>query len=183
MRKLILTALIAATAFPVIAPTVANAQSNGEIRRDRRDVRQEQRQLNDAYRRGDRSDIRNERRDVRDARQELREDVGDRRNDWRDNRRDDRRNWGRNDWRGYRDQNRNIYARGNWNAPFRYNVFRSGVRIAPTYYGSRYFINDPWRYRLPNPGFNQRWVRHYNDVLLVDTRRGFVIDVIRNFYW
>ena len=179
MRKLILTALIAATAFPVIAPTVANAQSNGEIRRDRRDVRQEQRQLNDAYRRGDRSDIRNERRDVRDARQELREDVRDR----RDDRRDDRRNWGRNDWRGYRDQNRNIYARGNWNAPFRYNVFRSGVRIAPTYYGSRYFINDPWRYRLPNPGFNQRWVRHYNDVLLVDTRRGFVIDVIRNFYW
>ncbi len=23
----------------------------------------------------------------------------------------------------------------------------------------------------------------YNDVILVDTRRGFVIDVMRNFYW
>jgi len=173
MRKLILSALIAATAFPAVA---ANAQSNAEIRRDRQDVRQEQRELNNAYRRGDRRDIRDERRDVRDARQELREDVRDRRGD-------ERRNWGRNDWRGYRDQNRNIYARGNWNAPFRYTTFRSGVRIAPSYYGSRYFINDPWRYRLPNPGFNQRWVRHYNDVLLVDTRRGYVVDVIRNFYW
>ena len=171
MRKLIITALIAATAFPA----VASAQSNGEIRRDRRDVRQEQRQLNDAYRRGDRHDIRDERRDVRDARQELREDVRDRR--------DDRRNWGRNDWRGYRDSNRGLYARGNWNAPFRYTAFRSGIRIAPNYYGSRYYIADPWRYRLPNPGWNQRWIRHYNDVLLVDTRRGIVIDVIRNFYW
>ncbi|KQS05088.1 hypothetical protein ASG11_01675 [Sphingomonas sp. Leaf357] len=171
MRKLIITALIAATAFPA----VAGAQSNGEIRRDRRDVRQEQRELNDAYRRGDRHDIREQRRDVREARQELREDVRDRR--------DDRRNWGRNDWRGYRDSNRGLYARGNWNAPFRYTAFRSGIRIAPNYYGSRYYIADPWRYRLPNPGWNQRWIRHYNDVLLVDTRRGIVIDVIRNFYW
>ncbi|MEG3124474.1 RcnB family protein [Sphingomonas sp. GB1N7] len=175
MRKLIITALIAATAFPAIA----SAQSDGEIRRDRRDVRQEQRELNNAYRRGDRRDVRDERRDVRDARQELREDVRDR----RDDRRDDRRNWGRNDWRGYRDGNRGLYARGNWNAPFRYTAFRSGIRIAPSYYGSRYFIADPWRYRLPNPGWNQRWVRHYNDVLLVDTRRGVVVDVIRNFYW
>ena len=39
MRKLILTALIAATAMP----GVAMAQSNRELRRDRQDIRQEQR--------------------------------------------------------------------------------------------------------------------------------------------
>ena len=172
MRKLIITALLAATAFPA----VASAQSQREVRDDRRDLRQEQRQLNDARARGDRRDVRDERRDVRDARQELREDV-------RDRNRAQNRNWGRNDWRGYRDTNRSVYARGNWNAPFRYTAFRTGVRIAPSYYGSRYYIADPWRYRLPNPGFNQRWVRHYNDVLLIDVRRGVVIDVIRNFYW
>lgn len=44
-------------------------------------------------------------------------------------------------------------------------------------------MNDYGRYRLPRPGYNQRWVRHYNDVLLIDTRRGYVIDVIRNLYW
>jgi Ni/Co efflux regulator RcnB len=168
MRKMIITALMAAVAVPA----VASAQSQGELRRDRQDLRQEQRELNRAYRSGDRREIRNQREDVRDARQELRED-----------RRDRDRNWGRDDWRGYRNGNRALYARGNWNAPFRYTQFRSGIRIAPSYYGSRYYITDPGRYRLRNPGFNQRWVRHYNDVLLVDTRRGIVVDVIRNFYW
>ena len=168
MRKLIITALMAAVAVP----SVASAQSQGEVNRDRREVRQQERQLDRAYRNGDRRDIRDQREDVRDARQELRED-----------RRDRDRAWGRDDWRGYRDSNRGLYARGNWRAPFRYTAFRSGIRIAPSYYGSRYYIADPWRYRLRAPGYNQRWVRHYNDVLLVDTRRGIVLDVIRNFYW
>jgi Ni/Co efflux regulator RcnB len=168
MRRLIILTLMAATAFPA----AASAQSNQEVRKDRRDVRQEQRQLEQARRTGDRHDIRDERRDVRDARQELREDVADR-----------NRRWGRNDWNGYRNQNRAIFSRGNWRAPFRYTSFRPGVRISAGYYGPRYFIADPWRYRLPPTGYNQRWVRHYNDVLLVDTRRGIVIDVIRNFYW
>jgi Ni/Co efflux regulator RcnB len=161
MRKWIITALMAATALPA----AASAQSNGEVRHDRRDVRHEQRELDQARRTGDR-------RDVRDARHELREDVNDR-----------NRRWARNDWNGWRNQNRAIFARGNWNAPFRYNAFRVGVRIAPAYYGPRFFVADPWRYHLPPAGFNQRWVRHYNDLLLVDVRRGIVIDVIRNFYW
>ena len=161
MRKLILTALIAATAFPI----VASAQS----RDDRQAPRQDERRTNSGYGQGNRSDFRDDRRNVRPAPPIARDDRN--------------RAWGRNDWRDYRSTNRNVYARGNWRAPFRYNAFRAGGRIAPSYYGSQYFINDPWRYRLPPAGFNQRWVRHYNDVLLVDTRRGFVIDVIRNFYW
>ena len=46
----------------------------------------------------------------------------------------------------------------------------------------RYIIDDPWRYRLPRAGWGQQWVRHYSDVILVDTRRGVVIQVIRGFY-
>ena len=168
MRTYILSALIAAVALP----GMASAQSQREVNDSRRELRQEQRDLRQAYRSGDRREIRDQRSDVRDARRELRED-----------RRDRDRKWGRDDWRGYRNSNRNVYARGNWNAPFRYTQFRSGIRIAPNYYGSRYYINDPWRYRLPTPGYNQRWVRHYNDVLLVDVRRGIVVDVIRSFYW
>lgn len=167
MRKFIVAALMTAT----ILPSAAMAQ-NGELRRDRQDVRQEQRELNRAYRSGDPRRIQEERRDVREARQELREDR-------RDVRRD---NWGRDDWRSYRNTNRNIYARGNWNANFRYQTFNRGGRIANSYYAPRYYINDYARYRLPRPGFNQRWVRHYNDVLLVDVRGGRVVDVIRNFY-
>ncbi len=167
MRKLIITAMMAAT----MLPAVAQAQSAGEIRRDRQDVREERRDLNRAYRSGDPRRVRDERGDLRDARQELREDRIDR-----------NRNWGRNDWRGYRNTNRALYARGDWRAPFRYQAFRTGVRIAPGYYGSRYFIADPWRYRLPPARGYARWVRHYNDVLLVDIRRGIVLNSYRNFF-
>jgi Ni/Co efflux regulator RcnB len=173
MRKLITAALLAAVAIPTIAlPGTASAQSNRELRRDRQDIREERRELRQAYRTGDRRDIREERRDLREARREYREDLRDR-----------DRAWGRDDWRRYRNTNRAVFARGSWNAPFRYTRFRPGLRIGAPYYGTRYVIADPWRYRLPRAGRYQNWVRHYNDVLLVDTRRGVVVNVLPSFYW
>ncbi len=156
MRKIIIMALMAAT----VIPTAASAQSAGEVRRSQRDLREEQRELRQAQRYGDRSDIREERRDVRDARREVRED-----------------------WRDYRQSHRNVYARGNWRAPFRYNQWNNGARIDARYYGSRYYINDPQRYRLAPRGPNLRYVRHYDDVLLVNIRTGRVQQVYRNFFW
>lgn len=167
MRKLIITALMAAVALPA----AASAQSQGELRRDRHDIHQQQRELDQARRTGNRHDIREERRDVREARREYREDLSDR-----------NRRWSRNDWSDWRSRNRAVFARGEWRAPFRYTPFRASLRISPVYYGPRYFLADPWRYHLPPAAYNQRWVRHYNDLLLVDVRRGIVIDVIRNFY-
>ncbi|UYY57449.1 RcnB family protein [Sphingomonas sp. S2-65] len=173
MRKFITAALLTAVALPAAAmPGVASAQSSRELRGDRQDIREERRELRDAYRRGDRSDIREERRDVREAHREYREDLRDR-----------NRNWGRDDWRGYRSNNRTVFARGAWNAPFRYTRFRPGARIGAPYYGGRYVIADPWRYHLPRAGRYQNWVRHYNDVLLIDTRRGVVVNVLPGFYW
>ncbi len=171
MRKLIIAVLLSATLVPV----AAQAQSNDELRRDRRDIRQEQRDVRDAYRSGDPRAIRDERRGVRDARQEYREDLRDRADDRN-------RAWARDDWRGWRDRNPGRYDRGTWRAPFRYTAFRPGVRISAGYYGPRYIIADPWRYRLPRPAYGQQWIRHYDDVILVDTRRGHVVQVIRNFY-
>ncbi|HEV2747888.1 MAG TPA: RcnB family protein [Allosphingosinicella sp.] len=168
MRKLIIMGLMAATILPA---TPALAQSRSEIRRDYRDLREEQRELQEARRYGDRGDVREERRDVRDARRELREDIRD------------RRDWGRHDWRNYRYSNRRLYSRGHWRAPFRYRTFSVGYRIAPSYFGSSFWIHDPWRYRLPHHRGYLRWVRHYDDVLLIDIRRGIVVDVIRNFFW
>lgn len=167
MRKLIITALMAATLIPV----AAQAQSNDELRHDRQDIRKEQRDVRDARRTGDPRQIRDQRGDVRDARQEYREDLHDR-----------DRAWARNDWRGWRDHNPNFYARGAWRAPFRYTAFRPGLRISAGYFGPRYIIADPWRYHLPRAAYGQQWIRHYDDVILVDTRRGVVIDVIRGFY-
>jgi len=177
MRTLVSAALIAAGVVPLAAP--AAAQSQRELQRDRRDIREQQRDLNDAYRYGDRGDVRDARGDLHEARQEYREDLrgryGDRGRGGRD--------WGRNDWRGWRDGHRDLYARGRWNAPFRYNSFRPGARIAPAYYGRGYWIQDPYRYHLRAGVGPQRWVRHYDDALLVDTRRGLVVDAIRGFYF
>ena len=160
MRRLIISALVAATVLPA-AP--AMAQSWGEVRRDRQELREERRELRDARRYGDRGDVRRERRDVREARRELRED--------------------RRDWREHRRYNRDVYRRGNWSSPYRYRTWDRGVRIPSGYYSQRYWISDPYRYRLPRAHYGTRWVRHYDDVLLIDTRSGVVVDVIRNFYW
>jgi Ni/Co efflux regulator RcnB len=164
MRKLIILGLMAASVLPAAAP--ANAQSRGEIRRDRQELREERRELRQARRYGDARDVRQERRDVRDARRELREDRADRR-----------------DWRAYRNDNRRLYSRGHWRSPYAYRSFRPGLSIGVGYYAPRYYIADPWRYRLPPAHGTLRWVRHYDDALLVDVRRGRVVDVIRNFYW
>ena len=158
MRKTLLTALIMATTLPVMAPA-AMAQTH-ELRRDRQDIREERRELRQAQAYGSRRDVREERRDVRDARQEYRED-----------------------WRDYRNRNRDVYRRGNWKAPFAYHRFDTGVRLRPAYYGPRYYIADPYRYRLPAAHGANRWVRHYDDALLVNVRTGRVVQVIRNFYW
>lgn len=157
MRKIFIMALIAATA----APAIASAQT-GELRRDRMDVRQQQQDLRNAQRHGNRHDVRDQRRDVREARQEYRED-----------------------WQKYRRDNRNAFRNKAYVGPrgYRYRVLTPGYRLAPAYYGSRYVIADPYRYRLPRVTGHQRWVRYGNDVALVDIRTGRVVQVHQRFFW
>jgi len=94
-------------------------------------------------------DVRDQRRDVRDAKQEYREDV---------------RNYNRaHPWRA---------------APFRYQRFTVGARIQPAYFGRNYVVNDYRQFRWTTPGANQRWVRHYDDALLVNVRTGRVVKVV-----
>lgn len=158
------------------------AEQAARIERIRREARSEQR-----------------RDDIRDARRDRREDIRDARRDrrsryydgrswhnydrwdtsrWRDNR--------RYDWRGYRSHNRNLYRPGQYYSPYRnyrYNRLNVGIRLGSSFYGSRYWINDPWRYRLPEVYGPYRWVRYYDDVLLVDVYNGEVVDVIYDFFW
>jgi Ni/Co efflux regulator RcnB len=154
-RFLITIAAVAAT----LSPMAAQAQTR-ELQRDRQDVREERRELKDAQRYGDRGDIREERGEYRDAKREYRED-----------------------WRDYRQSNRNVFRGNRFNAPFRYRAFNAGVSIGSSYYAPRYRVNNYSNYRLPGPGRYQTYVRHYNDVLLVNTRTGRVIRAYRGFYW
>jgi Ni/Co efflux regulator RcnB len=156
-RAMILSAVIAATLAPVAAQA---GTSRGELRRDAREIREEKQDLRQAKRYGDRGDIRDARGEVREAKQEYRED-----------------------WRDYRSRNHSAFHPARFNAPFRYNSFNIGIRLSPQYYGSRYYVNNYGAYRLPAPGYGLRYVRHYNDVLLVNVRTGRVVNVYRNFYW
>ena len=157
MRKMIILGLLAAT----IAPTMASAQ-NGELRRDREQIREERGVLRDARRYGDRHDVREERRDVREARREYRQD-----------------------WRDYRRDHRDVYRMPAYVGPrgYRYRPVVIGHRFEPVYYGRRYLIADPWRYRLPPAAGFQRWVRYGNDVVLVNVRTGRVVQVYNGFFW
>ena len=102
-------------------------------------------------------------------------------------------NWDRNwrndrryDWQGYRYANRSIYRPGRYYSPYRghsYSRFSIGFGLQPLFYSSRYWISDPWQYRLPPAYAGTRWVRYYDDVLLVDLYTGEVIDVIYDFFW
>ena len=159
MRKFLISALIAATVVPTVG---ASAQSYGEARRSQERVREERRELREAQRYGDRRDIREERAELRDARREARED-----------------------WRDYRRNNRRVYTLPRYYAPrgLAYRPVRSGVVLNRGFYGNRYLIADPYRYRLPRAVGAQRWVRYGNDVLLVNTRNGRVQQVIPNFFY
>jgi Ni/Co efflux regulator RcnB len=89
------------------------------------------------------------------------------------------------DWQGYRRDNRNVFRQKAYVGPrgYRYRVLTPGYRLAPAYYGTRYVIADPYRYRLPRVTGHQRWVRYGNDVVLVDTRNGRVMTVYQKFFW
>jgi Nickel/cobalt transporter regulator len=109
---------------------------------------------------------------------------------WRDNNRgwDQRwRNDRRYDWRGYRNQYQDRYRIGRYDNPYGYRYgyqsFGIGIYLDQLFFGRTYWLSDPWNYRLPTAPYGYRWVRYYNDVLLVDLRTGYVEDMIRDFFW
>jgi Ni/Co efflux regulator RcnB len=97
-------------------------------------------------------------------------------------------NWRYNDrydWRRWRDRHRSTFHIGIYYDPFGwdYQPYQIGWRLWPSYYSNRYWINDPWQYRLPYAPPGYVWVRYWDDALLVDRWSGEVVDVIHNFFW
>ncbi len=97
-------------------------------------------------------------------------------------------NWrhdNRYDWHNYRNRHRSLLHVGFYYDPFGwdYQPYQIGWRLWPSYYSSNFWINDPWQYRLPYAPPGTRWVRYYDDAVLVDMWSGQVEDVIYNFFW
>ena len=149
-----------------------------------------------ADRRADRREVRREVR--REARRDARRDQrrayrqAERRWERREARRDHRRwnrawrNNNRYNWRHYRAANRRAFRLGRYYAPnsnYSYRRLSIGFTLGSLFFGNRYLINDPWQYRLPEVYGPYKWVRYYDDVLLVNTYSGEVVDVIYDFFW
>ena len=129
-------------------PAVASAQTN-EIREDEQKVERQHEQLQTAIESGNVAAIEEEARDARKAGQELRED-------------------------------RNDYARNQYVSPYRnwtYSAPTPGTKLRSRFYGTRYSVADPASYELREAKRNQRWVRYGDDLVLVNTRSGRVIEV------
>jgi hypothetical protein len=119
--------------------------------------------------------------------------AGARSTSWRNRDRDDHgRRWSsnwRNDhrynWRSHRSRYSSIFRLGRYNDPFGYGYRRysTGLTLGSGYYGNNYWLDDPWQYRLPAAYGQYRWIRYYNDALLVNVFSGEVIDVVHGFFW
>lgn len=188
-------------------------QFRTERRDDRQDFRQERREdrrnLNNGvvtqqqFRNDRRDDRQDYRADRRDDRQDFRRDQN-RGGSWNNNGNWNRgngswnrgndnrwnrqwRNDNRYNWQSWRGQNRNVYRLPRYYAPRGYNYgyqrFGIGVTLGSILFSQNYWINDPWAYRLPPAYGPYRWVRYYNDALLVDIETGEVVDVINDIFW
>ena len=78
-----------------------------------------------------------------------------------------------------------LFRLGRYNDPYGWGYRRCsiGFNLWPSYYGSSYWLNDPWQYRLPPAYGPYRWVRYYDDALLVNIYTGQVVDVIHSFFY
>lgn len=94
---------------------------------------------------------------------------------------------GRYDWSEYRQGNRSAfrlpryYAPSNWNGGYR--RFSIGITLSSQLWGQNYWIEEPAYYRLPPAYGPYRWVRYYNDALLIDIRSGYVVDTVYDIFW
>jgi len=109
---------------------------------------------------------------------------------WSEYRRWDNQGWRRDNrynWQSYRSVHRDIYRMPRYYAPYGWNYgysrFSIGIFLNSLLYANDYWIDDPYYYRLPPAYGYLRWIRYYDDALLVDIRDGYVVDVIHNFFW
>jgi hypothetical protein len=121
------------------------------------------------------------------------------RGDWRGNagQRADNRggsNWNRNwrtdnryDWSNARRYHRDNFHLPRYYAPYGwdggYRRFSVGFRLSSILFDQNYWIDDASYYDLPPAYGPYRWVRYYNDALLVDIYSGEVVDTVYDIFW
>ena len=91
------------------------------------------------------------------------------------------------DWQRYRTSNRNAFRLPRYYAPYGWNYgyrrFSIGLLLDQLLFSQSYWIDDPYNYRLPEAYGEYRWVRYYNDALLVDIYTGEVVDTVYDIFY
>lgn len=100
------------------------------------------------------------------------------------------RGWRNNNqynWQYFRNSNRNAFHLPRYYAPYGWNYgyrrFGIGFSLSSILFSQNYWISDPDYYRLPPAYYPYRWVRYYNDALLVDIETGEVVDTVYDIFW
>ncbi|MEO8374982.1 MAG: RcnB family protein [Sphingomonas bacterium] len=115
------------------------------------------------------------------------------RGDWRGDR-NRGGNWNRSwrqdnryNWSDRRNRNRDAFHLPRYYAPYGwgygYRRFGIGFELSSILYEQNYWIDDPSYYGLPEAYGPYRWVRYYNDALLVDIYSGQVVDTVYDIFW
>jgi len=71
---------------------------------------------------------------------------------------------------------------GNWQRWHGGQRFQRGVFLPSFWVSPRFFVTDWYGYGLGRPGYDQNWVRYYDDAYLID-RRGMVYDSVYDIDW
>lgn len=83
---------------------------------------------------------------------------------------------------GHHSRDRHHYDRHHDRHHSRHRVY-VGYRLPSVYYGPRYVVTNYRHFGLRAPGRHLRWIRYGNDLLLVDVRRGIVVQVLPGRYY
>ncbi len=155
-----------------------DGQQGGYDHRDGRDMRQDDhRGYQDQ--RGDQGG--RDFHDGRDYRHDDRRDYGNRgdiRQDYRQAFRDDRRGYGESDSYARFHGNRYFYPRG-----YGYRYYSVGTFLPRVFFDQRYYIGNPYAYRLPLAYAGTRWIRVGPDALLIRVYDGRVVRVIQGLFY
>ena len=64
-----------------------------------------------------------------------------------------------------------------------YRHFSRGGTVPPLWRDDRFYVREWFAFGLTEPPYGQRWVRYYNDALLIGVSDGEVYDVIPDVDW
>ena len=96
------------------------------------------------------------------------------------------RNDRRYDWAGWRSAHGDLFHGSYYYPPddgYGYARVGIGAALDEAFLDEQYWIDNPAYYHLPPAYGPYRWVRYYNDCLLIDIDNGQVADVLYNVFW